>query len=81
MDGVAKGGVVVVGHVGVGAQNILVLGILCAGIARGPCGRELVGSRFVLICEEGLEPPINKEFRICVFAKGEGDNRGAKELV
>lgn len=78
VDGVAKGGAVV-GHVRVGAQNVRVLGTLWAGIATcsGPCCIELVcASRFVLICEEGLEPPINKEFRMRlrqVEARGEGE--------
>lgn len=66
VDGVAKGRVVVVAHLRVAGQNVLVLGTLWAGIATcsGPSGIVLgCPSGFVLICEEGLEPPINKEFR------------------
>ena len=78
VDGVTEGGIVVVAHLGVAAQN-LVLGTLCAGIATcSPCCSELVGpSGFVLICEEGLEPPINKEFRYVsspMGVTGEGES-------
>lgn len=78
MDRVPEGGVVVVAHLRVAAQN-LVLGTLCAGIATGsgPCCIELVcPSGFVLICEEGLEAPINKEFRYMSSPKGDNGRKG-----
>ena len=64
VHGVSKRRVVVVAHFRVGAQN-RVLGILCCGIGTciGPCGIVLGRWLGVLICEEGLVPPINTRFR------------------
>jgi hypothetical protein len=71
VDGVAEGCAVVFCHFRVAAQNVVVLGILtlvegtsggsigtCIGPA-GPAWSEPAGRWFVLICEEGLVPPIN----------------------
>jgi hypothetical protein len=55
---VAERGRAVLGHVLVAAQYML-LAAVCAGRAgAGPRGTELA-ARLVLICEEGLEAPIN----------------------
>jgi len=64
VDAVAKRSFAL-GHVGVAAQNVRVLGSLCGGIGTciGPGAPSIEVCRFVLICEEGLVPPINKEFR------------------
>jgi len=58
VDAVSEGGGAVFGHILIAAQNML-LGILSAGrVGAGPRRTELAG-RLVLICEEGLVPPIN----------------------
>lgn len=58
MDAVSESRGAVFGHVGIAAQNML-LGILSAGrVGAGPRRTELAG-RLVLVCEEGLIPPIN----------------------
>lgn len=59
VDAVAKGGRVVLGHVGVAAQD-RVLSIVCGVSGVGPTWIVLICRWFgVLICEEGLVPPIN----------------------
>lgn len=73
VHGVAERCGVAFRHLGIAAQNIVVLGILarpegtpggsiatCVGPA-GPAWREPAGRWFVLICEEGLVPPINTD--------------------
>ena len=78
---VAKGRAVVVGHVVVAAQYMLLR--ICWAAWVGPAGPgciELPG-RFVLICEEGLVPPINTIVQINVFANVTATNEtvtGAK---
>jgi len=58
VDAVSERGSTVLGHILVAAQNML-LGILCPSrVGVGPRCTELTG-RLVLICEEGLVPPIN----------------------
>lgn len=58
VDAVSKGRGAVLGHVLIAAQYML-LGILSTGrVGAGPRRTEL-DSRLVLICEEGLVPPIN----------------------
>lgn len=63
VNGIAERRGVVVAHLRVAAQN-RVLGILCCGIGAciGP-GGIVLGRLGVLICEEGLVPPINTQFR------------------
>lgn len=72
-DGVAKRGVVLLRRVDLSAQKVVVAGTLCTGIGGGGirtagCAAPGAGSgialliadgRLVLICEEGLEVPIN----------------------
>lgn len=68
MHRVAKGRAVVLGHFGVAAQYMLFRICWAAWVGpAGTCWTELPG-RFVLICEEGLEPPINTIVQINVFA-------------
>ncbi|KAF2186845.1 hypothetical protein K469DRAFT_474974, partial [Zopfia rhizophila CBS 207.26] len=63
VNGVAERGIVLLCHLRVAAQNVVVLGILA--LVEGPVGPagpaciEAAGRWFVLICEEGLVPPIN----------------------
>lgn len=58
MHAVAERRRAVLGHVLIAAQYML-LAAVCAGRAgAGPRGTELA-ARLVLICEEGLEAPIN----------------------
>lgn len=61
VHGVTKRRVVAVAHLRVAAQN-RVLGILCCGIGAciGPACIVLVCRLGVLICEEGLVPPISR---------------------
>lgn len=85
MDAVAKGGGAILGHVLVGAQNMLLL-ILSAGrVGAGPRRTELAGW-LVLICEEGLEAPINTQFRncyapMCSQRRDTDEGRGAAYLA
>jgi hypothetical protein len=58
VDAVTKGGGVVFAHVGIAAQNVLLAAFSASRIGAGPRRTELAG-RLVLICEEGLVPPIN----------------------
>jgi len=58
VDRVAKGRAVF-GHFGVAAQYMLLILGTCTG-PTGPCGTELPSGWFVLICEEGLVPPISR---------------------
>ena len=71
MNGVTESCGVVVCHFRIAAQYVVVLGILalaegtpggsictCPG-PTGPGSIEAAGRWFVLICEEGLVPPIN----------------------
>ena len=82
VDAVTESRGAILGHILVGAQNML-LGILSAGRAgAGPRRTELAG-RLVLICEEGLVPPINTKFRICLrqcVHKGETRAKGVGSL-
>ena len=82
MDRVAEGSAAILVHFGVAAQNMLVFGAGCVGPA-GPGCVELPGRWFLLICEEGLVPPINtnssdKRFRQSIGYKGE-EGRGEME--
>ena len=83
VDGVAKGSVPIFVHFGVAAQYmLLVFCTACVGPA-GPACVELPGGWFLLICEEGLVPPINtnssdKRFRQSIGYKGE-EGRGKRE--
>ena len=73
----------VFGHFGIAAQYMLL--VLCTCVGRGGPGCKLPG-RFVLICEEGLVPPINtnssdKRFRQVEATEvrgGEGRARARK---
>ena len=75
MDRVSESSVAVLGHFGVAAQNmLLVFCAACVGPA-GPGCIELPGW-LLLICEEGLVPPINtnssdKRFRQSIGYKGD----------
>ncbi|CBX95446.1 predicted protein [Plenodomus lingam JN3] len=63
---VSKRGAAIFGHFGIAAQYMLL--VLCAWVGPAGPGCKLPG-RLVLICEEGLVPPINtnssdKRFRL-----------------
>ena len=83
VDRISKRSVAVFGQFGVATQYmLLVLCAACVGPA-GPGCIELPGRWLVLICEEGLVPPINtnssdKRFRQSVGYKGE-DEGGKRE--
>jgi len=87
VDAVAEGSSVAFAHFRVAAQNVVLLGILGGGICTcigpaGPACIELAGSWFVLICEEGLVPPINTDSSGKCLRQIEATkekNRGGKE--
>lgn len=76
VDRVAKGRAVF-GHFGVAAQYMLLILGTCTG-PTGPCGTELPSGWFVLICEEGLVPPINTNSSDKRFGQIVGNKRRTK---
>lgn len=96
-DGVAESAVVLLGCVDVSAQKVVVAGTLCTGIGGGGirtagCAAPGAGSgiallleadgRLVLICEEGLEAPINtnsSDYSSSYARKGSATNEMGEE--
>lgn len=88
MDRVPEGGGAIFGHFGVSTQYMLL--VLCACVGPAGPGCKLPGRWLVLICEEGLVPPINtnssdKRFRQVEATKenrewGEGKGKLAAYL-
>jgi hypothetical protein len=76
VDRISESGAVF-GHFGVATQYMLLILWTCTGPA-GPCGAELPSGWLVLICEEGLVPPINTNSSDKRFGQIIGNKRRTK---